>query len=164
MVEEWRTLIYNDEVFNDYEVSTLGNVRSLKRGKIKILKLHDNGTGYLVATLYKDGKHKQRLIHRCVACTFIPNDDETKTEVNHIDENKYNNSIENLEWTTRLQNAHHGTLTERISKKVKCVETGIIYESSHDASRKTGLSQSGINRCCNGTYKTCGGLHWEFVN
>lgn len=115
MVEEWRTVIYNGEVYNGYEVSNTGKVRSLKRGKVKEMKLRKNKDGYLYVQLYQ-GKARHCFIHRLVACTFIPNDDETKTDVNHIDENKENNSLDNLEWMTHKQNINHGTCIERMAK------------------------------------------------
>lgn len=102
-----------------YQVSNLGNVRSLDRiignalRKGKILKELKNKDGYLVVGLHKDGKRKKFFMHRLVAQAFIPNPD-NKKEVNHmnicnlsIDENKKYNAIENLEWTTHDENLIH---------------------------------------------------------
>lgn len=116
MVEEWRTVIYNGEVFEDYEVSSLGNVRSLKRGKVREMKLRKNNDGYLYVHLRKQGKEKYCYVHRLVACTFIPNDDETKTDVNHISEVKTENFVENLEWCTHKENMNYGTCIERMAR------------------------------------------------
>ena len=112
MNEEWKLI----DGFKNYEVSNLGNVRSLsqkrklKDGSIKVIsgKLLTKQTGwnnkYLCVGLYDDNKKYHRLpIHRLVAKTFIPNPNNYQV-VNHIDENKFNNSVENLEWVTLEQN------------------------------------------------------------
>ena len=173
MEEQWRTVVYDGVVYDNYEVSNFGRVRSLnyngERGRIKVLKARDNGTGYLNVVLYKNKKPKRFYVHRLVALMFIENDDPTvKTDVNHKDENKSNNAVDNLEWCDRKYNIHHGTRTKRVSKKlskrVRCIETGIIYESCHDVERKTGLSYKNISSCCNGKRKTVSGFHWEYVD
>ena len=168
MTEEWRTVIYDGKVYHNYEVSNLGRVRSLnykRTGEIKILSNSKmKKTGYLVARLGKT----QYYVHRLVAETFIPNPNNLP-EVNHIDENKENNSVENLEWVSHKQNINHGTCQERKAKtkgkRVRCIETGVIYESCYDVERKTGLPHGSIWNCCNDKkyYKTCGGYHWEFI-
>ena len=175
MTEEWRTVIDDDgNEWTNYEVSNYGNVRSLnykKTGETKILKQNVNKKGYFVVTLCEKKRRKQFRVHRLVAFVFVENDDvENKTQVNHIDENKENNHYTNLEWCTVKYNNTHGTRTKRsiqkISKRVKCVETGIIYNSANDAGRKTGLSQPNITRCCQKKkgFDTCGGYHWEYVD
>jgi hypothetical protein len=165
-LEQWKRVIIDNIEWN-YEVSTLGNVRNVDTSRI--LKSRDNGNGYLIVKLYKNGKQKTFYVHRLVAFAFIENDEPTKkTDVNHIDENKYNNHVNNLEWTTHDDNVHHGTGIERStkarSKKVRCIETNTIYESTCQASRETGLHQSHICNCCNGKSKSCGGFHWEYVD
>jgi len=95
-----------------YQISNLGRVKSLKkkRGflilKEKILKSHLDNLGYQMLTLVKNKKHKQYRIHRLVAIAFISNLN-NKKEVNHIDGNKSNNNILNLEWSTRSENMKH---------------------------------------------------------
>ena len=89
-----------------YEVSTLGNVRSWKSGAPKILNSLPNNHGYLYVQLYINGKHEKHLVHRLVAQAFIPNP-LNKREVNHIDGCKFNNRVENLEWSTRSENNQH---------------------------------------------------------
>ena len=89
-----------------YQVSSLGKVKSLNFNhtkKEKILKPFFNRDGYLSVNLYKEGKRKQYLVHRLVAKVFIPNP-ENKLEVNHKDEDKTNNKVENLEWVTSKEN------------------------------------------------------------
>ena len=173
-MEEWRTVVLDNEVFPNYEVSTEGRVRNKDTGNI--LKPSQTKKGYLHVTIWQSEKRKQKTcyIHRIVAWTYIPNDDpENKTEVNHINEDKTCNHVENLEWCTREQNVHHGTGIERQaqtktndpsrSKKVLCVETGIIYDSVNEVGRKTGLPCSNIVACLKGRIKTCGGFHWQYI-
>ena len=173
-----------------YQVSNKGRVKSLERKvwnsgnqsyqtiKEKILKPCKNSDGYLLLNLYKDGQRRPYFIHRLVADTFIPNPNEYK-EVNHIDENKENNNVSNLEWVTRKENINHGTRNERIAKTLtnrkdrsKPVvgthkETGLVvkYPSMHEASRQLGIKASNISACCRGYKKHshAGGYTWSFV-
>ena len=100
-----------EEIFKDipgyegrYQVSNLGNVRSMRTMKIRQPCPHTKG--YLKTDLRKDGKREMAFIHRLVALTFIPNPDNLP-EVNHKDGDKTNNRVENLEWVTTQQNAIH---------------------------------------------------------
>lgn len=102
--------------YEDYQISTEGNIISMK--KQRYLKPLSNGKGYLMIGLYKDGKRKAHKIHRLVAQAFIPNPDGL-LEINHKDENKYNNTVSNLEWCDRRYNANYGTIKKRISDKLK---------------------------------------------
>ena len=86
----------------------------------KILKPYDNGYGYLVVDLKANGKRKHKKIHRLVAEAFIPNPDNLP-EVNHKDENKYNNSVDNLEWCNSSYNKTYGAGRERHSEGMKRV-------------------------------------------
>ena len=100
-----------------YEVSSLGNVRTKDREgarghhvKGHILAQRDNSNGYLRCDINITGKTKSHLVHRLVAEKFIPNPD-NKPFVNHIDGNKHNNSVNNLEWCTRNENERHAWKT-----------------------------------------------------
>lgn len=103
-----------------YKVSNLGNVKSLpkKAGrsnrKEKILNFNKNSKGYLRVELSKDKKRKQCLVHRLVAETFIPNYNNLP-QINHKDENKENNYIDNLEWCDNKYNNNYGTRNQRLS-------------------------------------------------
>lgn len=102
-----------------YQVSSFGNIRSLNyRGTktVKLLKLLPNKAGYINVQLCKFGISKGNYVHRLVAEHFIDNPDNL-LEVNHIDENKQNNNILNLEWVTRSQNIHH-SLKNKTSKYI----------------------------------------------
>ena len=102
--------------FPNYLITSHGRVLSLKFNKIKELKqLPCNG--YFIVNLCKNGKMYKKLVHRLVAQAFIHNPD-NKHQVNHIDENKTNNHILNLEWTTCKENNNHGTCNERRKKAI----------------------------------------------
>ena len=169
MEEQWETCIYNGEVLNGYEVSTMGKVRSLnymRTGRVQELKQSKNNRGYLTVGI----RNQNCLVHRLVACTFIPNYDETKTQVNHLNEDKTDNRVENLEWISHNDNQEYGTRTERISKslskQVICIETGVIYDNAYEVEQKTGLSRTVVASCCkhNKYSKSCGGFHWLYLD
>lgn len=108
-----------------YQVSNKGRVRALNynhTGKTNLLKPRTTTSKsmgvYFSVTLSKNGQKHQFLVHRLVATAFIPNP-ENKPFVNHIDENPSNNSVDNLEWVTHLENMKHGTVGKRISEAVK---------------------------------------------
>ena len=117
-----------------YQVSNLGNVKSLI-GKGRVLKpLKHNG--YLVAQLSKNGSHKRHKTHRLVALTFIPNP-LNKSEVNHINGNKTDNRLENLEWVTHRENTIHAfDMGLNKAQKVIDTKTGKIYNSISSASKE----------------------------
>lgn len=163
-----------------YQVSNLGNIRSCDRiihkkgqsdafvhGKPK--KQVDNGHGYLNVCLSKFGKTKIYYVHRLVAQAFIPNH-ENLPEVNHKDENPYNNNVENLEWCDRKYNGNYGTIKERIGKansKQICQYDSLgnlinNYNSVYDAERKTGIKRTGIQNCLRDLSKTSGGFVWKY--
>lgn len=100
IIEEWRTLKEN----NNYEISNTGKIRN--KNTLHELKQRDNGHGYMMVHLYQGNKRKAWYIHRAVALTFIPNP-YRKEEVNHLDGNKSNNNLNNLEWCTRSENGKH---------------------------------------------------------
>jgi hypothetical protein len=140
-MEIWKD-IENYESY--YEVSNLGRIKS-KRSCI-IMKNILNNNGYLMCTLSAPGKRKKFSVHRLVAAAFIKNDLDKK-QVNHIDGNKLNNIIINLEWVTPKENTNHAwrlglakvtdlhkevarkTMTNTMSKKVVDLQTGIFYDS-----------------------------------
>ena len=155
---------------NLYQVSNLGRVKSLNykhTDKEKVLKL-TKSNGYLDVILYKAGEYKHHLVHRLVAQTFIPNTN-SSLQVNHKNEIKTDNRVENLEWCTPKYNSNYGTKTLRFSKSrgtsVRCIETGKIYHSAREAERQTGIDNTQIVGVCKDRYgyKTAGGYTWEYV-
>lgn len=162
-----------------YEVSDQGKVRGLERTVIKkngvpftarecTLRPHKTKKGYLLADLWKDNKEKRFYIHRLVAEAFIPNPKALK-EVNHKDEDKENNSVENLEWASRLENVRYGTGIERggISRSRKVYqyskEGNFIKEwTSTRACEKEGHDHTSVSDCCRGKIKTHHGYKWSY--
>ena len=154
------------EGFEKYEVSNLGKVRNIKSGKV--LKPQLNRNGYLMHLLYENNKQKHLYLHRIIAIAFIDNPEE-KPCVNHIDENKLNNDLSNLEWCTVKENNIHGTRTKRVAEKCfkKVIQLDLNdnvlngFESMTQAEQETGASVSHISSCCNGKRKSAGGFKWR---
>lgn len=169
--EQWRPVKgYEDK----YEVSNLGRVRSY----------YDNGTNHLVqeshlirqkitnanrccVALCQEGHAKYCFTHRLVAQAFIENP-EAKPEINHIDGNPRNNCVENLEWVTRSENHLHRIYTLKKNplqqcRRVKCEETGIVYDSVRAAARDIGCDHKSIIRVAQGTQSHAYGYHWSYV-
>ena len=168
MQEIWRDIEGYEGL---YQVSNIRRVKSLnynRSGKERALKQQKNKGGYLWVWLHKDGEKKHCLIHRLVAQAFISNP-ENFSEVNHIDEDKTNNCIENLEWCDRLYNCNFGTRNERRvkskSKPVMCLDTGEVFSSAKEAQEKTGIFASAIGACARHKkhYYTAGSFHWKYV-
>lgn len=156
-MEQWKA-VEGYEGF--YEVSTKdGKVRNVKTGRI--LSQFKNDKGYCCVTLCRNGGQKNFLVHRLVATAFIPNPDNLP-EVDHINRNRQNNSVENLRWVSHKQNIENSDKSQQ-KKRVYCVELDRIFESITQASVETGLDIGNIVRVCQGERKTCGRFHWEYV-
>ena len=162
-IQRWISVVGNDR----YMVNRYGDVMNAETGMI--LKQQKNKAGYMTVCLYDPDSHikKTARIHRIVAEAFIDNP-HNKEDVNHIDGNKANNFVENLEWATRSENNYHkcrvlGKKPKNIPtphKPVKCIETGEIFCSRSSAARKHKTQPVHINECCEGRRKTAGGVHW----
>lgn len=151
-----------------YFVSTLGNIKSVytyrynnktKKPELlyraKILKASIDKQGYKTVNLWNNGQKKTYKIHRLVAKTFIPNPNNYLV-INHIDENKMNNDISNLEWCTQKHNILHSV--KKLAQRRKIVrDDGKEYESIADALRDLGLKTNHISDVCNGKRKRTGG-------
>ena len=108
--EQWRDIDGYDGM---YQVSDIGRVRSLKYGKVRVLRARKNSGGYLQVNLCKNCVGNNIFVHRLVANAFIPNSDETKTQINHKNEVKTDNRVENLEWCTAKYNITYNDLHRR---------------------------------------------------
>lgn len=161
-----------------YEVSNFGRVRSLTRfatnGRLfegQLLNTADNGTGYRVVNLHKDGKQKMILVHRLVAQAFIKNENpEKKHQINHIDGDKTNNAVSNLEWCSWKENMDHAYKTHLMShpwvRPVICVELDMMFSSTRLAEVFFGIRGARIGNCCKllRGAKTCAGFHWKYAD
>ena len=183
MKENWKDIAGYEGL---YQVSNLGRIKSLERTvrtkgngvkeysytlPEKVIRPHKQNSGYLVTDLCKNGVKKHHLVHRLVAEAFIPNDDIFATTVNHIDEDKTNNRADNLEWLSHGDNMRYSMKGEtgrewegrnHASKKVLCVETGEIFESTTKASRWLGFSSHVVSVSILKGYRA-GGYHWEYL-
>lgn len=172
-----KALQIND--YPGYYITEIGTVYSRNynhSGRIKQLSTPVNRIGYRVVNIVKNGVSKTICIHRLVAETFIPNP-ENKPQVNHINGNKTDNRVENLEWVTNQENQTHswevlgrkGSMTGKFgkdnhgSKIVQQIKNGKIiaeYYGIHEAMRETGIDYRNISACCHGKTKTAGGYQW----
>lgn len=132
----------------------------------KYLKGADNGHGYLCVQLSDaSGERHTKKIHRLIAETLIPNP-EGLIDVNHKDNCRTNNSIDNLEWVTRKENCNNEGGNRNFNRRrlpVRCVETGEVYANQAEASRATGIGRYNISNCITGKQQTAGGYHWERI-
>ena len=150
-----------------YQISNYGRVKSLITNKI--LKQTKFSCGNYVVELCKNKTHSKKLVHRLVAETFIPNP-ENKPQVNHIDEDKTNNRVENLEWNTAKENTNHGTCIERRRKKkskpvLQYSKNGEFiqrWESAFEVYKQLGWSNSNIDACCLGKRKSANNYIWKY--
>lgn len=175
----------NGEIWKDvvgyeglYKVSNFGRIKSFP------LRSNHNGelimknqiiTGYKVVSLCKNNKMKLVKVHRLVAIAFIDNPD-NKPQVNHIDGNKLNNNVDNLEWVTAQENSIHAFRTglrnnpqgkengrslivEQIDKDNRLIAE---YYGTREAERQTGVYHSSISACCKGKIQSAGGFKWRY--
>lgn len=170
-----------------YQVSSFGRIKSLPKHfmvvnqfgktnkyratKERILKPQTNKHGYLCVTLCKNGIHKLCAIHRLVAKTFIENKN-NHVCINHKDENKQNNKVDNLEWCTIKYNQNYGTIKERVSyaQSIDVAQYDINgdfikrWHGINKASRELNINHSNIISCCQGKRRTAGGYMWRYVD
>ena len=158
--------------FPNYSVTDDGKVFSLNYGGScdkKEMKQQNNIKGYKRVSISSHSKDKSFLVHRLVALAFIPNPDNLP-QVNHKDENKSNNRVENLEWCSNYYNSHYMDKVERSAKAhwkpvKQFTKDGVFikeYPSMHEVERQTGFYYSHIGKCCKGRYKQAYGYIWRY--
>lgn len=155
-----------------YQISNKGSVKSIPRKGAKggLIKPTADKDGYLCIGLNKNARRKTFKVHRLVAAAFIPNT-ENLPEVNHKDENKLNNCVDNLEWCTHIYNSSYGTRWKRIgdalSMPVYSVDAfgNIEYFNSRvEAEKNTGVCASNIICAIKGEYSQAGNRKWFSAN
>ena len=174
--------IWKPTKYKGYEVSNLGNVRSIDRvtrhkdGKetthrSRILKQGTSPKGYKKVYPTVDGKKFSDQVHRLVAEAFIPNPD-NKPQVNHINGIKDDNRAENLEWVTNLENHMHklenglypdSHLPKRVGQYTMDDDLVRVYSSIYEAAKSVGTTQYNVSRAVNGIRKSCKGFVWKYV-
>ncbi len=157
--------------FPNYDIDEDGVVRRVKNGKVISQQTY---AGYKCVSLRNGGKSKWNKVHRLVASAFIPNPKSLPC-VNHKDENKLNNSVNNLEWCDYSYNNSYGKnaplkrMSEARRKKVGMYDASgellSVFDSATDAERDTGIKQSNISKCClnRPSFNTAGGYVWKFI-
>lgn len=172
-MEIWKDIPGYDGI---YQVSNLGRIRNLnwhRSHKIKILNLKPDNSGYIKLRVKKEKTFK---VHRLVAMAFIPNPDGLP-QINHKNEIKTDNRVENLEWCTARYNNLYNGRPERIGKKLlngPCskrvamvnIKTGKIlrvFPSTTEIERQLGFDRSNINKCCRKERKIANGYGWNFI-
>jgi hypothetical protein len=161
-----------------YEVSDLGNVRSVDRKvdfvdgryatyKGQLMKQSKHYHGYWIVNLFKNKKQSTKFVHRLMAEAFIPNPN-NKQVVNHKDGDKANNKLSNLEWVTQLENITHSITVlgkKRIGNKVSQYDLNGNYlntfESYGEAAKSVDGNSVGIGRVVSGERKTYKGFVWK---
>lgn len=150
-----------------------GKVWSIKRKRF--LKYEINSAGYARVALYKNDKIVHRFVHRLVAEAFIDNPS-SLPQVNHKDENKLNNHVDNLEWVSAVENTNYGTgLQRRVCQQINNPKRSrsvsqydsdfnliCTFPSLMEAERQTGFANTNICQACKETYRTVGGYYWRY--
>ena len=185
-----------------YQISNMGRVKSLERTvwnsglnggcyvtiPEKIMKGVADGHDYLQVKLYKDGKDKKCRINRLVASAFLENP-QNLPEVNHKNEDKTDNRVENLEWCSSSYNINYGARNKKVAEKLKGrklseehkkkigkknskpvfsvnKESGLImwWQSANEAEKCTGINKNSICACLKGRQKSAGGHYWFYAD
>lgn len=159
-MEDWKDIQGFDGL---YQVSSDGRIRN---NKGKILKLFQDGYGYLYVGLHKNGTILTKSAHRLVAEAFLENPNNYE-QVNHKDEDKHNNNVDNLEWCTPKYNCNYGSRNEKLSRRVNQIDpqTGEVihqWASARECGRN-GYDAASVSRCALGKYKQHKGYIWKYA-
>ena len=171
-----------EDIKDQYWISNSDTDKVINRNTGKQLKICLSDQGYKIVGLQTvDGKTRVCKIHILKACAFIYSPNPLSYNiVRHLNDIKIDNRLINFAWGTasdnmkdRVRNGNYNYEAaikssvigaKKSSKPIRCIETGIIYPSTHEAGRQTGINQSHISHCCNGKRKTAGGFRWQFVD
>ena len=167
-MEKWKTI----QEKKSYEISNKGNVRKKNKNGYRLLKPNKDKDGYLKVCLCENNNRIYRFVHRLVAIEFIENNFDKPT-INHIDGNKENNCVENLEWATYQENNNHALKTglrvmknDSCSKKVAQYDMNMnlikIYPSANEAKRINNFSQGHISEVCRGEKRSYKNYIWKY--
>ena len=177
-MKRWKNIPGYDGV---YQVSDQGQIRSVDRMVTMVMKGtpcqsfrpgHEivpsmNRGGYFEVVLYRGGKGVHHFVHRLVASAFVPNP-LGLPQVNHLDENKGNNTASNLGWCTAQENSCYGTRPKRLQTRVAMFTTkGHVvreFESVRDAATFVRCDYTTIVHCCRGKQKTAKGYVWKYLH
>ncbi len=165
----WKTI----EGFPNYQVSDAGEIMSCKFGKKIILKPRIR-SGYSCVVLCQNGERSDCDVHRLVLGAFIGECPEG-SEANHLDGNKPNNRLDNLEWVTPSENMLHAYRNglrvppsnpneKPIEQYMKDGQFVALYKSGCSAMRETGIPRGNISKCCTGKLFSAGGFVWRFAS
>lgn len=169
--------------FPNYRINKLGQIQSCYKPKTAIptntwrdiKHIFDKSCGYYIVTLAHEGVRKNKRVHRLLMETFIDNP-LNKVHVNHIDANKLNNALENLEWATSQENASHAANLGLYQPSIVATKREVCmyspdkqvylgsFNSLHEAERKTNIHWQNIWKVCDGRRHTAGGYHWKYKN
>jgi hypothetical protein len=164
-MEEWKRI----KDFEDYYlISNYGRVKSLYVNKL--ITPCDNGKGYLRVSLRKNGRQYTKYIHVLVAQAFIDNPNNL-VEVNHLDENKHNNHMSNLEWCTHKYNCNYGTRNVRtVESKARAIgqynkdgQLIKVWNGTTPIVKELGYKRSAIRNCIYGLSKSSNGYIWRYI-
>ena len=167
-MELWK----NIEESTNYEVSNYGNIRNTKSGQI--LNPGESGNGYkqVALKMKASNKFEKRYVHRLVAIYWLENP-ENKREVNHINLDKTDNRVENLEWITssenqkhKYQNRDYRTSNRKVAQMDLNNNIIAVFDSVAAAAQAMGATRQGIDKVCKGIYgrKTAHGFKWKYLD
>jgi hypothetical protein len=154
-----------------YKISNKGEILSAERNGTKggLLKTSLDRYGYVKAVLNKNNKQHHFTVHRLVALAFIPNE-LNKPQVNHINGNRVDNDLSNLEWSTAKENVHHSFQFGKQTTVMRSVEATHIrtketsvFPSQREAAKKLGIGQANISSVLRGVYKQANGYTFQYL-
>lgn len=167
-MELWK----NIEEATNYEVSNYGNIRNTKSGQILNPGVSGNGYKQVSLKMKKSNKFEKRYVHRLVATYWLENP-ENKREVNHINLDRTDNRVENLEWITssenqkhKYQNGDYKTSNRKVVQMDLKDNVITVFDSVIAAAQAMGATRQGIDKVCKGTYgrKTAHGFKWKYLD